>query len=77
MTSTPPGRAPVTVPRLEASFARTGTARDHVHVVLASGRIVFSGRVEVPRPRDRDHPGLTALRHRLLTELGVNTEGQS
>ena len=46
-------------------------------LVLASGRIVFSGRVEVPRPRDRDHPGLTALRHRLLTELGVNTEGQS
>jgi len=46
-------------------------------LVLASGRIVFSGPVEVPRPRDRDNPGLTALRHRLLTELGVNTEGQS
>ena len=45
-------------------------------LVLASGRIVFSGPVEVPRPRDRDHPGLIALRHRLLTELGVNTEGQ-
>jgi sulfonate transport system ATP-binding protein len=45
-------------------------------LVLASGRIVFSGRVDVPRPRDRDNPGLTALRHRLLTELGVNTEGQ-
>jgi sulfonate transport system ATP-binding protein len=45
-------------------------------LVLASGRIVFSGPVEVPRPRDRDHPGLAALRHRLLTELGVNTEGQ-
>jgi len=45
-------------------------------LVLASGRISFSGPVEVPRPRDRDHPGLTALRHRLLTELGVNTEGQ-
>jgi sulfonate transport system ATP-binding protein len=45
-------------------------------LVLASGRIVFSGPVEVPRPRDRDNPGLTALRHRLLTELGVNTEGQ-
>ena len=44
-------------------------------LVLASGRIVFSGPVEVPRPRDRDNPGLTALRHRLLTELGVNTEG--
>jgi len=46
-------------------------------LVLASGRIVFSGPVEVPRPRDRDHPGLVALRNRLLTELGVNTEGQS
>jgi sulfonate transport system ATP-binding protein len=45
-------------------------------LVLASGRIVFSGPVDVPRPRDRDNPGLTALRHRLLTELGVNTEGQ-
>ena len=45
-------------------------------LVLASGQIVFSGPVEVPRPRDRDHPGLVALRHRLLTELGVNTEGQ-
>jgi sulfonate transport system ATP-binding protein len=45
-------------------------------LVLASGRIVFSGPVEVPRPRDRDNPGLTALRLRLLTELGVNTEGQ-
>jgi sulfonate transport system ATP-binding protein len=45
-------------------------------LVLASGRIVFSGPVEVPRPRDRENPGLTALRHRLLTELGVNTEGQ-
>jgi sulfonate transport system ATP-binding protein len=45
-------------------------------LVLASGRIVFSGPVDLPRPRDRDNPGLTALRHRLLTELGVNTEGQ-
>jgi sulfonate transport system ATP-binding protein len=45
-------------------------------LVLASGRIVFSGPVEVPRPRERDNPGLTALRLRLLTELGVNTEGQ-
>ncbi len=46
-------------------------------LVLAEGRVVFSGPVEVPRPRDRDHPGLTALRYRLLAELGVNTEGQS
>ena len=45
-------------------------------LVLASGRISFSGPVGVPRPRDRDHPGLVALRHRLLTEAGVTTEGQ-
>jgi sulfonate transport system ATP-binding protein len=45
-------------------------------LVLASGRIVFSGPVGVPRPRDRDDPALTVLRHRLLTELGVTTEGQ-
>ena len=45
-------------------------------LVLAGGQISFSGPVGVPRPRDRDHPGLVALRHRLLTELGVTTEGQ-
>jgi sulfonate transport system ATP-binding protein len=45
-------------------------------LVLASGRIVFSGPVDLPRPRDRDNPGLTGLRHRLLAELGVDLEGQ-
>ena len=45
-------------------------------LVLGSGRVTFSGQVGIPRPRDRDHPGLTALRNRLLTELGVDTEGQ-
>ena len=35
-------------------------------LVLAGGRIVFSGPVDLPRPRDRDNPGLTDLRHRLL-----------
>jgi sulfonate transport system ATP-binding protein len=45
-------------------------------LVLASGQIVFSGTVDVPRPRDRDNAGLTRLRHRLLAELGVTTEGQ-
>jgi sulfonate transport system ATP-binding protein len=45
-------------------------------LVLADGQIAFSGPVDVPRPRDRDHPGLTALRNRLLTELGVTMEGQ-
>lgn len=44
-------------------------------LVLADGRIVFSGPVDAPRPRERDHPVLTSLRTRLLTELGVTTEG--
>ena len=45
-------------------------------LVLAGGRITFSGAVPVPRPRDRDDPGLAVLRHRLLAELGVEKEGQ-
>jgi sulfonate transport system ATP-binding protein len=45
-------------------------------LVLADGQIAFSGPVDVPRPRDRDHPGLVAMRNRLLTELGVTMEGQ-
>jgi sulfonate transport system ATP-binding protein len=45
-------------------------------LVLAGGRIVYSGPVEVPRPRERDHPGLIELRHRLLAELGVTKKGQ-
>jgi sulfonate transport system ATP-binding protein len=50
-------------------------------LVLAGGRITYSGQVDVPRPRERDHPGLIELRHRLLpelgvTELGVTKEGQ-
>ena len=44
-------------------------------LVLAAGRIAFSGRIELPRPRERDNPELTALRTRLLRELGVQ-EGQ-
>ena len=44
-------------------------------LVLAGGQIAFSERIEVPRPRERDHPELAALRTRLLTELGVVTEG--
>ena len=44
-------------------------------LVLAGGQIAFSERIEVPRPRERDHPELAALRNRLLTELGVVTEG--
>jgi sulfonate transport system ATP-binding protein len=45
-------------------------------LVLASGRIGFSCPVGAPRPRDRDQPVLVNLRNRLLTELGVTTEGK-
>ncbi len=44
-------------------------------LVLAGGQIAFSERIEAPRPRERDHPELAALRTRLLIELGVVTEG--
>jgi sulfonate transport system ATP-binding protein len=44
-------------------------------LVLAGGRIAHASPVTVPRPRDRDHPELGALRPRLLAELGVETEG--
>jgi sulfonate transport system ATP-binding protein len=40
-------------------------------LVLGAGRIAYSATVDVPRPRDRNHPDLTALRLRLLRELGV------
>jgi sulfonate transport system ATP-binding protein len=43
-------------------------------LVLAGGRIAYSGRIDAPRPRDRDDPGLADLRTRLLTELGVALE---
>jgi len=43
-------------------------------LVLAGGRIAYSGRIDAPRPRDRDDPGLADLRSRLLTELGVALE---
>ncbi|HEY5360478.1 MAG TPA: ABC transporter ATP-binding protein [Streptosporangiaceae bacterium] len=44
-------------------------------IVLAGGRIAYSCLVSIPRPRGRDHPELTALHTRLLSELGVATEG--
>ena len=44
-------------------------------LVLADGQIAFSERIDVPRPRERDHPELAALRTRLLIELGIVTEG--
>jgi sulfonate transport system ATP-binding protein len=40
-------------------------------LVLGDGRISYSATVDVPRPRDRNHSTLTALRLRLLRELGV------
>jgi sulfonate transport system ATP-binding protein len=40
-------------------------------LVLADGAITHESRIALDRPRDRDHPDLTALRIRLLTELGV------
>lgn len=40
-------------------------------LVLGQGRIAHSAAVTLPRPRDRDHPDLVALRLRLLSELGV------
>jgi sulfonate transport system ATP-binding protein len=40
-------------------------------LVLGDGRISHSSPITVPRPRDRDHRELVALRLRLLTELGV------
>jgi sulfonate transport system ATP-binding protein len=43
-------------------------------LVLGDGRITQSAPVAVPRPRDRDHWELTALRLRLLTALGVPPE---
>jgi sulfonate transport system ATP-binding protein len=40
-------------------------------LVLGDGRIAHSSPITVPRPRDRDHPDLVALRLNLLTQLGV------
>jgi len=44
---------------------------DRVLVLGQRGRIAHCAAVSLPRPRDRDHPDLVALRLRLLTELGV------
>jgi sulfonate transport system ATP-binding protein len=44
-------------------------------LVLASGRITYGRRIDLPRPRDRDHPDLVNLRTHLLAELGVTPEG--
>jgi sulfonate transport system ATP-binding protein len=44
-------------------------------LVLANGRVGYGCRIDVPRPRDRNQSELAVLRTRLLTELGVDTEG--
>ena len=41
-------------------------------LVLVDGRITLDLPVGLGRPRDRGHPGFTALRSRLLAELGVS-----
>jgi sulfonate transport system ATP-binding protein len=50
------------------------TLADRV-LVLAEGRIAHEARIQLARPRDRDHHELTQLRDRLLSELGVDTKG--
>ena len=45
-------------------------------LVLTSGRITHSSEIRASRPRDRTASGLTELRTRLLTELGVDKEGK-
>ncbi|MFZ0043373.1 MAG: ABC transporter ATP-binding protein [Solirubrobacteraceae bacterium] len=44
-------------------------------LVLADGHIAHQSRVDLLRPREREHPQLVSLRNRLLTELGVDTKG--
>jgi sulfonate transport system ATP-binding protein len=46
-------------------------------LVLGDGSISYESRIELDRPRDRDHHELTELRARLLAELGVNTKGNA
>ena len=52
------------------------TLADRV-LVLGHGRIAHQSRVDLERPRDREHPDLIAHRNRLLAELGVDTKGTS
>ncbi len=44
-------------------------------LVLADGRVAHESRIELDRPRNRDHHELIDLRDRLLHELGVDTKG--
>lgn len=43
--------------------------------VLRDGRFAVDVRVDLPRPRRTDDPAFTALRRRLLAELGVHDPG--
>jgi sulfonate transport system ATP-binding protein len=44
-------------------------------LVLGDGHMAHQSRVDLPRPREREHPELVSLRNRLLTELGVDMKG--
>jgi sulfonate transport system ATP-binding protein len=44
-------------------------------LVLASGRVAHVERIQLDRPREREHPELIKHRNRLLSELGVDTKG--
>jgi sulfonate transport system ATP-binding protein len=44
-------------------------------VVLSAGRIRFQARIDLDRPREREHPELVELRLRLLRELDIDTKG--
>jgi sulfonate transport system ATP-binding protein len=44
-------------------------------LVLAGGEVAHTERVELERPRSREHPQLIQQRNRLLAELGVDTKG--
>ncbi|HEX3976101.1 MAG TPA: ABC transporter ATP-binding protein [Solirubrobacteraceae bacterium] len=46
-------------------------------LVLADGHIAHESRIDLDRPRDRDHHELTELRERLLSELGINRKGNA
>jgi sulfonate transport system ATP-binding protein len=44
-------------------------------VVLSAGRIAYQARIELDRPREREHPELVELRLRLLRELDIDMKG--
>ncbi|MEV6771906.1 ABC transporter ATP-binding protein [Nocardia sp. NPDC051030] len=46
-------------------------------LVLADGRIARDIRIDLPRPRRREHPDFVALRGELLAELGVVPDDES